>query len=197
MNINLIIAALKERCPSFGANTASRRFAGAAEFAALGESVKLELPAGYVIPMDDEPYEQESSNGYKQRVTEVFGVIVVLNNSVDERGQASIHTVEAIKKELFKALLGWSPDDEHDRIEYDGSQLMDMNRAHLYYRFEFKSDTELNEDDTYQAIANSDLPAFEQLGIEIDLINPHDPNLSATGPDGRVEVKADIDLPQP
>ena len=196
MNINTIVAALKERCPSFGPSVAMRRFAGSAEYAALSEAAKLELPSGYVIPMDDEAFDQESSNGYQQRIREVFAVVVVLDNKVDERGQTSIVTVESIKKEIWSALLGWAPDAEHDRIEYDGGQLMNVNRAHLYYQFEFTTDTTLGEEDTYQAVENAALPAFEQVGIQLDAIDPFDPNLAPIGPDGRIEVEVDVDVPQ-
>lgn len=197
MNINNIIAALKARCPSFGSTVDERRFAGSAEFSALAESTKLDLPAGYVIPLNDEVYEQASSNGYKQEIKERFSVVVVISNTLDERGQASILAINGIRSELFSAILGWSPDDEHDRIEYEGGTLLEMDRSRIYYEFEFSSMTELNEEDTYQHIYNQALPIFESLEISLDAIDPYDPNLVTIGPDGRIEVKADIDLPQP
>jgi hypothetical protein len=194
--INNIIAALKQRCPSFGTAGPECRFAGAAEYAQLDPAVKLEMPAGYVIPMDDEPYEQESSNGYKQIVRDVFAVVVVLSNSTDERGQTSIEQVQAIRFEIFRALLAWKPDEFHDRIQYEGGQLMGVDRARLYYQFEFSADTQLDESDTWQQVMKDALPNFEQLGINLDAIDPYDPNLVTIGPDGRIEVSAEIDVPQ-
>lgn len=196
MNINNIIAALKARCPSFGASAETRRFAGSAEFSALAESTKLDLPAGYVIPLNDEVYEQASSNGYKQEIKERFSVVVVISNTLDERGQTSILAIDGIRAELFRAVLGWSPDENHDRIEYEGGALLEMDRARIYYEFEFSSMTELNEEDTYQYVYNQALPMMEQVGIRLDAIDPFDPNLVTIGPDGRIEVNADIDIPQ-
>lgn len=195
MDLTTVISALKARCPSFGA-APNRRFAGAAEFAALSEAAKLELPSGYVIPLDDEPSDQESQNGYRQAVRDVFGVVVVISNVPDERGQTSIGSIHVLRNELFKALLAWVPMADYGPIEYRGGTLLHVDRARLYYQFEFSTEFSVGEADTWQAIANGLLPAFRELGINLDAIDPYDPNLVVIGPDGRVEVAADIDLPQ-
>ncbi len=195
MNLLTIIAALKARCPSFG-TAPNRRFAGAAEFAALSEAAKLDLPAGYVIPLDDESLDQQSQNGYRQTVRDMFGVVVVVSNTTDERGQTSINSIDALRTELFKALLGWQPTADYHAIEYRGGSLLHVDRARLYYQFEFSAAFEIGEEDTYQAIFNTALPAFEELGIQGDAIDPYDPNKVTIGPDGRIEVAADIELPQ-
>lgn len=195
MELNTIIAALKARCPSFG-DAPNRRFAGAAEFAALDEAAKLALPAGYVIPLDDEPLDQQSSNSYYQLVRDMFGVVVVLSNTTDERGQTSINSVHAIRAELLKALLAWEIDDEHHAIEYRGGSLLHVDRARIYYQFEFSAEVQVGEEDTWQAIYNAALPAFEEMGIQVDAIDPYDPNLVTIGPDGRIEVRADIEIPE-
>ena len=196
MLIENVIQALKERCPSFGESIAARRFAGAAEYAQLSEAAKLNFPSAYVVPLDDETEQQESSNGYRQIVSDVFAVIVVLSNTTDERGQTSIMQVQAIRKELWAALLGWKPDTEHDRIEYDGGQLMSVDRARLYYQFEFKSAFQINESDTWQAVANAALPAFNTMHIDVDAIDPADANIATPGPDGVIEVSLDVAIPQ-
>lgn len=196
MNIDTIITALKARCPSFG-EAGARRISGAAEYAQISETVKMPTPAAYVVPMDDEVSQQESSNGYRQVVRDVFAVIVVLSNTTDERGQTSVVAVEDIRTELFAALLGWSPDARHDRIEYEGGQIMAIDRARLFYQFEFAADMELREEDTYQHVFNDALPLLQEVGIQMDAIDPYDPNLVNIGPDGRIEVSADItDLDQ-
>lgn len=196
MDLTNIIDALKVRCPSFG-EAPNRRFAGAAEFAALEETQSMDFPSAYVVPLDDEPQDQISSNGYKQVVRDMFGVIVVFNNKMDERGQHAINTTRnIIRKELFQALLAWSPDAEHDRIQYEGGALLQVNRAHLYYQFEFSAETTLTEEDTWQAVFNKALPEFRSMGIKMDTIDPYDPNIVSIGPDGRIEVHAEITLPQ-
>jgi len=196
MNLTNIIEALKTRCPSFGA-APNRRFSGAAEFAALEETQSMEFPSGYVVPLDDEPGDQTSSNGYKQEIRDMFAVIVVFNNKMDERGQHAITEArDLIRKELFRAILAWSPDEEHDRIQYEGGSLLSINRAHLYYQFEFSAVTVIEESDTWQAVFNAALPEFKTMGIKLDAIDPYDPNLVSIGPDDRIEVRAELVLSQ-
>lgn len=196
MDLTNVIIALKQRCPSFGV-APNRRFAGAAEFAVIEETQSMEFPSGYVIPLDDEVAENQSSNGYRQQVRDMFGVVVVFNNKLDERGQHAVTQVRnIIRKELFSALLAWRPDAEHDRIVYEGGTLLGVNRAHLYYQFEFSAVTTLDESDTWQAVYNAALPEFRAVGIKLDATQPFDPNLVSIGPDGRIEVNAEIVISQ-
>ena len=179
MDIDLIIAALKGRCLSFG-----ERVAGAAEYKRLAESSNLVMPAAYVIPLDDSAGEQQSENSYRQQITDAVAVVVVLSNTADERGQTPLATVRSIRKELWKALLGWKPDVEHGPIQYEGGQLLDLDRARMYYQFEFSAGIELDQSDTYQAIANAALPALISVVTTID------------EPAGTTEVTATIPLAQ-
>lgn len=164
MDIALIIAALKVRCASFGG-----RVAGAAEYKRLPETANLDMPAAYVIPADDQADDPMSTNGYRQPVTDSIFVVVVLANTADERGQGSITSVRAIRAELWAALLGWEPDADHGRIEYEGGQLLDLDRARLYYQFEFAAETEITEADTWQGDSNAALPAFTDLGLTVNV----------------------------
>lgn len=164
MDIALIIAALKARCASFGG-----RVAGAAEYKRLPETANLDMPAAYVIPLDENPEQAQSQNGYRQVVRDSVAVVVVLANTADERGQGSITSVRAIRAELWAALLGWEPDADHGRIEYEGGQLLDLDRARLYYQFEFAAETEIVEADTWQGDSNAALPAFTDLGLTVNV----------------------------
>lgn len=191
MDIALVIAALKSRCASFGG-----RVSGAAEYKRLQETANLDMPAAYVIPLDDDAGEQKSENGYLQEIRDAVAVVVVLSNTVDERGQGSITSVNAIRAELWAALLGWKPDTTHGRLSYEGGQLLDLDRARLYYQFEFSAVTELTEADTWQGSSNAALTAFTTLGLTVDAIDPHDPNKGTTGPDGVIEATAVIPVAQ-
>ncbi|PIP02747.1 MAG: hypothetical protein COX55_03505 [Zetaproteobacteria bacterium CG23_combo_of_CG06-09_8_20_14_all_54_7] len=163
MDINSVIAAIKERCASFDGNVA-----GAAEYKRLPETANLDMPAAYVIPMDDEVGEQASNNGYRQPLTDAIAVVVVLSNAVDERGQGSITSVRAIRSELWKGLLGWEPDTDHGPISYEGGNLIDLDRARLYYQFEFSAETEIAEEDTWRATRNAALPPLTTTRLTVD-----------------------------
>lgn len=191
MEIPAIISAVKARCPSFGG-----RVAGAAEFAPLPEASNLAMPAAYVIPLDDDAGPIESQNGRRQLITDGVAVVVVVSNIADERGQGSITSVRALRAELWAALLGWAPAATYGPLSYDGGQLITIDRSRLYYQFEFSAQTEITEEDTWQGAVNAALPPFTGMHVDVDAIDPHDPNRGPSGPDGTLEASADIPLPQ-
>lgn len=165
--------------------------AGAAEFAPVTESTALSVPAAYVIPMDDSPEPSISQNSVRQRLQETFGVIVALNNKADERGQASAKSVHAVRAELWAALLGWQPESRYDGVAYEGGNLLSVDRARLWWRFEFSAYMELGPEDGFQEGALAALPHFDGVNINVDMIAPAaDPSLQSPGPDGRIEHSA-------
>lgn len=182
MKLSLVIAALRARCPMFAGNVA-----GAAEFKTIPETGKMRLPAAYVVPTEDITAEQKSLTDYWQNVTEGFAVIVVLDNTRDERGQvAGYDVVHDVRAQIWKALLGWEPDENAGPIAYSGGQLLDMDRGRLYYQFEFMLTREIGESDTRQQDDIHSLDELKTVGVNIDYIDPGD------GPDGTVEHHTEI-----
>lgn len=185
MKLAPIIAAIRARCPEF-----QNRVAGAAQFKDLPEVGKMKLPAAYVVPGDDSPGEQKSQTDYWQDLTEGFSIIVFVSNGRDERGQfASFDVVHDVRQSLFKALLGWSPEERGNPVIYAGGTLLDVNRHELSYQFDFTVLSELSEDDTRQQDDLNDLDDFETLSIDVDFIDLGD------GPDGKVEHHLELKLP--
>lgn len=205
MNLDSVIARIRQACPSF-----ALRVAGAAEFAALPQNAKVALPAAFVIPMDDQAGEQESQNRYRQVLTDRVAVVVVLDNSADRRGQAAVTTVDGIRAELWRALLLWPPGPEYDGLFYEGGQGLQMDAARLYYQFEFSAVSELGVEDTAQPGMKAALPRLAGVDVRTDVLNPmvdpnnvpgqqynpEQPNPRTIGPDGRAEAGATIDLPE-
>lgn len=188
MELRQIIEALRERVLDFGG-----RVTGSAEFRPLPEVGKLDLPAAYVIPLHDETGEQKSQTDYWQNCTDGFSVVVALDNRLDELGLASIdNATHLMRRKLWRALLGWSPLPEYTRgIEYRGGVLLDMNRAILYYKFDFQATFEITDEDTWQQIVLDNLPYLKTVHVDIDLIDP------GNGPDGHPEFQADFTLLTP
>lgn len=194
MNLNIVIAQLRQRAPLFAGGTV----AGAAKFEILPEAANLRMPAAYVLPMDEQPAEQESENGYQQTVQERFAVVVALSNSADERGQTAAASLDGVRAALFRALLGFQPAEDYDVIVFEGGQLLHLDRARLYYQFEFSVEYAVSTEDTWIVDRNAELPDFKGLDIEVDAIDPFDPNRVAfgeRGPDGVIDVRLSIDLP--
>lgn len=185
MNLNLVINQLRTYCPSF-----SGRVAGAARFKRLEESADLSVPAAYVIPLDDSPGDRMSLNDVRQPLIESFAVIVALSNVPDERGQAAVNTAhDAIRAELWHALLGWQPDKTIYRgVEYQGGNLLDLDRSRLWYQFDFGAYMEITPADGWQSIELNNLTHFDGATIKVDDIDPAaDANIQYPGPDGRIE----------
>lgn len=184
MRLSNVIAAIRTRCPVF-----EGRVAGAAQFQALTESAKMRLPAAYVIPAEDTTAEQKSLTDYWQDVTEGFAVIVVLDNTRDERGQAAVYdAVHDIRAILWKCLLGWQPEPSGGPVCYAGAQMLNMDRARLYCQFDFTLRREITEQDTRQQEDLDALDEFKTISIDVDYIDP------GSGPDGIPEHHTEITL---
>jgi hypothetical protein len=186
MELEPIIEALRTRVPYF-----SNRIAGAAQFKQLQENAQLQVPFAFVIPADDTPGEQLSSNALRQNITDSFAVIVVLSNTADEKGQGSAKSVHQVRSLLWSALLGWSPTEDYDGIIYEGGQLLQLDRARMWYQFEFSAVTQIDDSYGWQGPALDALPHYDGGTINVDVIAPMaDPNVSYPGPDGRIEAGA-------
>lgn len=113
MKLDPIISALRERCPSF-----HQRVGGAAQWAGLERAENAPVPFAYVAPLREDAGAQESNNGYYQVITNTFGVIVVVPNCADERGQDAGRWLEVLRPEIFRAILSWhmKPKDEFSEI---------------------------------------------------------------------------------
>lgn len=195
MKIDLVIDALRQRCP-----TLAGRVAGAAQFVRLQENQQLPVPCAFVVPQEDNAEPNRSSNGYRQPIEDTFSVIVGLDNTVDERGQSAVTSIHDIRAELWKALLGWQPEADYNGIEYDGGSVADVDRARLWYRFDFTAAFEIGSDDignpeTWQALELAAAPDLTSVKFTLDAIDPYDPNTGSTGPDGKPEAVAVVDLP--
>ncbi len=138
MKLDPIISALRERCPSF-----HQRVGGAAQWAGLERAENAPVPFAYVAPLREDAGAQESNNGYYQVITNTFGVIVVVPNCADERGQDAGRWLEVLRPEIFRAILSWhmKPKDEFSEIVYEGGVLIYIDAARAAYQFEFSFET--------------------------------------------------------
>lgn len=185
MQLEIIIQALRERCPSF-----ANRIGGAAQFKLLPENAALTVPCAFVIPLDDSPKDSKSMNDVRQEMTDSFAVIVAIGNTADERGQGGVHSVKSLRAELWAALLGWRPDEDYNGINYEGGSVLLLDRARLWYQFEFGAEMEISPEDGWQGIELAGLPHFDSAQFTCNYIDPADPNRLVNGgpQDDRVEV---------
>lgn len=184
MQLEPIISALRTRA----AATFGTYIAGAAEFKQLQESAALPVPCAFVIPLDDNPDASMAMNSVRQMLQDSFAVVVAVSNVADEKGQTGVHSIDAIRSVLWASLLGWQPATRYDGITYQGGQLLAMDRARLWYQFDFAAAMEIEPADGYQETGLATLPHFDGGTLKVDALDPHDPNVVQTSaPDGRFE----------
>lgn len=134
MNATPIIARLKSEVAAF-----SNRVFGSATFAAAMDSqIDLALPHAFVLPEAIEADPNELMGGLTlQRVREGFKVVIVVDNTSDERGQAASETIEAHLSSVITALVGWQNEVGYSDFELSGGELMSIDRARLGWGFDF------------------------------------------------------------
>lgn len=197
MNIDAVIQQIRTRAVSAAVPVFGDRVGGAASFKVLPEATNLEVPAAWVVPMADQPQAPGSLNGYRQSVEDHVAVVVAISNRADERGQTSANALREVRKALFRALLGWQPEEDYEAMVFEGGELVHLDRARLYYQFQFSAAWEIDTTDTFIDARDEELPPFAGLDVKVDAAQPFDPNLKpAGGPDGTIDAGATINLPQ-
>lgn len=162
MQLSTIIGQIKAHCSSF-----TNRVAGAAEFKSLQEATALPVPCAFVIPLDDNPEASKAMNSVRIPMTDSFAVIVALSNTTDEKGQTATDGVHSIRAEIWAALLGFRPSTDYNGIEYQGGSLLSMDRARLWYQFEFGAEMEIGPADGWQDIDLAAQPHLDRIDIKI------------------------------
>ncbi len=163
------IAQLRANAPLFGG-----RVAGAAEFVRglRDYTTSLPMPAAYVLPG---PQEVESANdtwgGLQQLVHYGVGVAVELDAQTDRRGQAPAMDLDTVRDQVFASVLNYRIDDCHmARGAYfaGGHSLEVLDRARLWYQFNFTVDWQITDADGWQVdgvpIVSVELDGFHAPG---------------------------------
>jgi hypothetical protein len=174
---------------------------------------------------DDAEAQPPGANENRQRVAQRWGVIVGLQATNDVRGQDPTQQIDYIRRQLFLALYNWSPNFNPDPLGpveyrfgplwYDGCKLLEVSRAATFWLLTFGTyywicgaEGEGETEENYEGLGD-----FEGLNIYEDYIDPHDPGEPPsetydppvgpnrgpppwpTGPEGRIEKRAQIDMP--
>ena len=83
------------------------------DYASMEES-RIPTPAIYVIYQGD-LFGQSGGRGAVQRVDHMWGVVVVVRNVANRRGDQIRETAGPIMAKVIKALSGWTPSEESFR----------------------------------------------------------------------------------
>ncbi len=153
------------------------RIAGAAEFTSemmLAEVRPEAWPSAYVVPLGSSATENDSSNSLYQTVTERVGVAVLYDNSADRRGQSVSEQYSATEASIFSALLNWRGSDLGHAMrgfEFANSGIVKLDRARLFYQWEFVIHRLIDDSDGFQP----DAPRLTQITMNDPIAFPGAP----------------------
>ena len=151
MIVEATIQQLRDYCPPLAG-----RVAGAADFqqGLKNYNTNMVLPSGYVVPLDQESDGNRNMVGVFQIVRKTFGVIVEFDATPDRRGQTPVMDYDAIEKALLAALLNWPPavcvSPNGQGYFLTGGRFLDLDRARLFYQWEFTLNYQLDDTDGWQ-----------------------------------------------
>ena len=138
MQTTEFIARLKSECPLL-----KGKVFGAAELV-VANPTTMQPPCAFVIPMSEKSSPNTLSQGFSQKVTVQFGVVIAIRNFNDTRGDAGHVQLELVRKQVKDALCNWDMTDtatpmEHiagDLAGYDNLVLRwnDVFETNFYYR---------------------------------------------------------------
>ena len=168
MIVETFIAQLRANAPLFAG-----RIAGAAEFYAglKNYNTSLVLPAAYVLPLGQEADSNVAMNGLIQIVHKSIGVAVELDAQTDRRGQAPVMQFDVIEAQIFASVLNLNIVDANGcprmtRGSYfQGARYLDLDRARLFYQWEFGLDWQISDADGVQT------PAIPLEAIDVNIYN--------------------------
>ena len=169
------ISQLRANAPIFAG-----RVAGAAEFQAglRNYNTSLPLPAAYVLPLGQEADANQLWNGLIQIVHKTIGVAVELDAQQDRRGQAPTMNFEEIEAQIFASVLNLTIGECRmpRGAAFSGARYLDLDRARLFYQWEFALDWQITDADGVQ-------PESVPLEtIEVDVFGPRGVPPSGTPP---------------
>lgn len=177
--IKATIDQLREACPEF-----EGRVAGAADFRAglQDYNASLKAPAAYVIPLDQTSNGNQTMIGLVQVVQRTVGVVVEFDARADRRGQAPAMDYDRTQTLLCKALLNFGTPffgriANNQGYWLSGGRMLDLDRARLFYQWEFTLDWQLDDCNDGWQPPSEDLVAMD-LDIHLQPLSRHpDPSV--------------------
>jgi len=140
------------------------RIFGAAELA-LALEYTLTKESAFVIQLGETVSANTQDNSINQTIAERFAVLVALDNGSSDRDKTGTIAYDAlfdIRAEIFKAILGWQIPGTEDLVSYAGGRIAGLNRAYLWYQYEFLAGTQITDEDGVDVGAD-DLPLFDSI----------------------------------
>ena len=164
MIYDVFIQQLRDNAPVFAG-----RVAGAAEFykGLRDYNTSLALPAAFVLPLNQEADSNQIMNGLIQIVHKGVAVAVELDAQQDRRGQAPMMQFELIEQQIFGSCLGLMLGEcrMQQPSYFTGARYLDLDRARLFYQWEFGLDWQITDADGWQGDQGFPIESIELDGF--------------------------------
>lgn len=179
MKLSSIITEIRRLCPDL-----SERVYGLADYANADETVNTIMPAIFVLPDSDKPEEPTGTAKYRQSVDFFFQVVIRVSTADDEQGAESFDKALDIRRQIFRAILGWEPFGKMGEwVIYRGFQV-EMNEARLDVILQFSLEEHLCDADSRHGLDIDNLGEFLRQHNDVDLAKP----------DGAIDAVFDINV---
>lgn len=115
--------------------------AGSADLASLGSAKPTALPAAYVFISEEAASDNERVNAVLQRMELDVAVVVIAGNVSDAKGGAAAADVEALKRGVRRAIVGWQPPSADDVLLNVGGKLVRAANGTVWWELTFATAT--------------------------------------------------------
>lgn len=186
MKITPILTQLRAQCPSLASHIAV-----GVDLALLQGNSDLPTPSAHVLPLADVASSSTAQNLITQPIRDRFEIVLVLDATDATKALDLLHD---LRGELWRALVGFKPDNDYNAIVYDGGEMVAIDSSRVFYRLRFFAEFQLGRNLPGQPAQSwherelDGLSSFTGATVRVDAIDPADPNLKRPGPDGRVEM---------
>jgi len=150
--------------------------AGATELE-LAMQGTLMVESAFVVPLGESASPNQEDSSINQKLVERFGIVVAIKADITQKDKPNILAYDTLydcRSEIFKAILGWQPQEAESIISYRGGSLLGIDGAWLWYQFEFEYTSRIQTQagdhryaDIMEYAADEDdgvsLPEFEKL----------------------------------
>lgn len=132
MDLSPIVARIKAQCPAL------RTVGVSADMQAAIDGV-VATPAAFVLPLREQGQNLGMTSSTGLRLTQHFGVLLVLANKRDAAGAAALDALHAQRVALRTALLGWVVDAASGQpVGYSSGSLVNLDsEGRLWWMDEF------------------------------------------------------------
>lgn len=162
------------------------------DLAAIKQLTPQPRPTTCLLLTGDDAERNDLQNATRQSLLDRFEVFLLLDAGP---GTAqALEQLDDLRAELWRALVGWKPQPAHDPVEYAGGELLLCDASRVLYRYRFIAPFQLGRSsasqpaETWHERQLDGLATLERVRLDVDAIDPADPNLRQPGPDGRIEM---------